>query len=199
MPNDGEPTRRETWEKRYGGADAAPAQPARVLREFSHLLPEAGVALDLACGRGGNAVYLARRGLDVQAWDYSENAIRGLRTAASEPGLVLEAAVRDVVREPPAVCSFDVIVVSRFLERSLAPAIVKALRPDGLLFYQTFIRDAVGQGGPRKPDFRLGTNELLQLFASLTVLVYREEGTRGDTTEGFRDEAMLVAARPFDL
>jgi SAM-dependent methyltransferase len=113
--------------------------------------------------------------------------------------LVLEAAVRDVVREPPAVCSFDVIVVSRFLERSLAPAIVKALRPDGLLFYQTFIRDAVGQGGPRKPDFRLGTNELLQLFASLTVLVYREEGTRGDTTEGFRDEAMLVAARPFDL
>ncbi|MGD8429109.1 MAG: SAM-dependent methyltransferase, partial [Ectothiorhodospiraceae bacterium] len=66
MPNDGEPTRRETWEKRYGGADAAPAQPARVLREFSHLLPEAGVALDLACGRGGNAVYLARRGLDVQ-------------------------------------------------------------------------------------------------------------------------------------
>lgn len=188
-----------SWDRRYRniGSDGAGVAPgaARVLRDFAHLLPPQGDALDLACGLGGNALFMAARGLRVSAWDSSAVAIDGLRCAAVSAGLAVDAAERDVLAEPPAANSFDVIVVSRYLERSLAPVLLQALRPGGLLYYQTFIVDRVGEHGPRNPDYRLQPNELLQLFAGLRVLAYREEGRVGDLEQGFRDEAMLVAGR----
>jgi len=100
-----------------------------------------------------------------------------------------------VVAQPPEAGSFDVIVVAHFLERALAPALMAALRPGGLLFYQTFIKEKVTDRGPGNPSYRLGRNELLKLFPSLEVVVYREEARIGDTTRGFRDQAMLVASK----
>ena len=61
-----------------------------------------------------------------------------LHALAQQRGLPLHAEGRDVVAAPPAPTSFDVIVVSRFLERALAPALIQALRPAGLLLYQQF-------------------------------------------------------------
>jgi tellurite methyltransferase len=185
----------EKWESRYceggGGIGAA----ARVLQENVHLLPQRGQALDCACGLGANALLLAAHGLETCAWDYSAAAIERVAAGAAERGLSLHAAVRNVVREPPPPESFDVIVVSRFLERALAPALIAALRPQGLLYYQTFTRARVDAGGPNNDAYRLADNELLELFGALQVLVYREEGRVGDTSRGFRNEAMLVAMR----
>lgn len=181
------------WDARYRQQAAGIPSPAEVLAQLGHLLPPRGRALDLACGLGGNALALARRGLDTHAWDYSEEAIERLRRLASACGVAIHCEVRDVVSCPPGPASFDVIVVSRFLERSLAPALQAALRPAGLLYYQTFVRDRVGGRGPTNPAFRLDDNELLHLFPGMRVLYYHEEGSLGDTTLGFRDQAMLVA------
>lgn len=186
---------REKWDSRYRAIEEPP-RAAQVLREYAHLLPASGMALDLACGRGGNALLMARAGLEVSAWDLSPVAIQSLREIAEAEGLGIHAEARDVLAEPPSVASFDVIVVSYFLERELVPALCSALRPGGLLFYQTFIRDQVTPGGPSNPDFRLAENELLQLFSGLTLRVYREEGSAGNVEEGFRNEALLVAQRP---
>lgn len=189
---------RDKWNERYrsGNADRD-ARPARVLEENAHLLPRGGTALDLACGLGGNALFLARRGLDTHAWDIAEEALLRVARAARRDGIELSLQARDVTARPPDPESFDVIVVSRFLVRELAPALIRALRPGGLLFYQTFSREAVSDDGPRRPEFRLAPNELLRLFAGLHMLVYREEGTAGDTARGWRNEAMLVGqARP---
>ena len=193
------------WDRRWRDAEAGARsrsrpgpgrpQPARVLQENAHLLPADGEALELACGLGANARFLARRGLSVSAWDISAVAIAGLTDLARAEDLPLRAEVRDVVADPPSPDSFDVIVVSHYLERGLAPALIRALRPGGLLFYQTFTVAKVSDYGPRNPAFRLQANELLQLFADLQVLVYREEGRVGDTGQGFRDEAMLVATK----
>lgn len=188
-------TEREKWEARYRAADSAEAQPARVLEEFAHLLPARGDALDLACGLGGNALLLARRGLQTRAWDRSGEAIARLAAQAHAEGLPLTAEVRDVLSEPPPAERFDVIVVSRFLERSLFAPLAAALRPGGLLFYQTFVHEAVGTHGPRRSAYRLRPNELLHAFAELRLLVYREEGRIGDCTHGLRDEALLIACR----
>ncbi len=188
---------REKWDARYRqGGPGADTPAARVLVENRHLLPAHGQALDLACGLGGNARLLAEAGLDTQAWDLSPTAIERLREQAH--GLPLQAEVRDVLGAPPAADSFDVIVVSRFLERELCPRLAAALRPGGLLFYQTFVHQRPGDGGPRNPAFLLAENELLRLFAGLTVRVYREEGCIGDIRQGWRDEAMLVAQRGMD-
>lgn len=171
------------------------ASAARVLLDHLHLLPARGRALDLACGLGGNALVLASRGLDTSAWDISPVAIEHVRAAAQAMGLAVDAQVRDVMAAPPEPESFDVIVVSRFLERALAPRLMDALRPRGLLFYQTFTRERVSERGPRTEAFRLGDNELLALFAPLQLVSYREEGRIGDLQLGFRDEAMLVAQK----
>lgn len=185
------------WNARYAAADADAARPAEVLRDFAHLLPARGRALDLACGLGANARLLARRGLEAEAWDGSEVAIERLNALAEVQGLAVRARVRDVLAEPPEPDGFDVIVVSRFLERALAPRLGAALRPGGLLYYQTFVRDAVDPArGPRQAQYRLGTNELLGLFRGLRVIVYREEGRLGDVASGLRDEAYAVFQRP---
>ena len=194
MSEDTDNDYRERWERRYRQGPDAASGAARVLTENAHLLPAAGQALDLACGLGANALFMARRGLHTQAWDWSREAVRRLEAAAQ--GLTLTAQVRDVVQAPPEPRSFDVVVVSRFLERGLLPALANALRPGGLLFYQTFTRERVDDTGPNRPQFRLAENELLERFRTLRVLVYREEGRVGDCRRGFRNEALLVAHRP---
>jgi SAM-dependent methyltransferase len=185
---------RAKWDARYADGERVP-EPAWVLTENLHLLPTSGQALDLACGLGVSALLLAERGLAVCAWDLSPVAIERLRTEAQRRGLVVDAQVRDVQRDPPAPESFDLILVAHFLDRTLAAAIAAALRPGGLLFYQTFTREAVSASGPSNPDYRLAPNELLRLFPDLLVRVYREEGRVGDLAAGTRDLAVLVGER----
>lgn len=185
----------QKWNARYQDADPAASRPCEVLKTFAYLLPPAGRALDLACGLGGNARLLAARGLETYAWDRSPVAIDRLQAHAAAQDLPIRARVRDVEAEPPEPDAFDVIVVAYFLERDLAPALELALRPGGLLFYQTWTRESVDDRGPGNPLFRLAPNELLQLFPRLRVVSYREEGLFGDSAQGLRNEAWLIAAR----
>ena len=171
------------------------SSPAQVVLDNRHLLPASGTALDIACGLGANALLLAEHGLTTHAWDSSSVAIDKLRGRARAHGVSVETAVRDVVAHPPGPESFDIIVVTRFLERDLAPQLTRALRMGGLLFYQTFTRTRVSDVGPSNSDYRLADGELLVMFSALQVLVYREEGKVGDIRRGFRDEAMMVAKK----
>ena len=183
------------WDARHGDPDKRPGV-AEVLSQNRHLLPNRGRALELACGLGGNALLLAEQGLEVTAWDLSPVAIERLKATARERGLNnLTAEVCDIEQSPPPAERFDVIVVSYYLERVLVPHIIGALKPGGLLFYQTFTRIAVGSEGPSNPEFRLEDNELLRLFSGLKLRVYREENRLGELTQGTRDVAMLVAEK----
>lgn len=185
---------RHKWDRRHA-QHAEPPAAARVLEENLHLLPAAGEVLDLACGLGGNALRLVECGLRTAAWDLSPVAIDKLRHWAAERGLAIDAVVRDVTAEPPLPAGFDVIVVSWFLDRSLTPVLIDALRPGGLLFYQTFTVAKVEVIGPENPDFLLDEGELLSMFRPLRVRVYREEGRIGDIERGFRNAALLVAEK----
>jgi len=185
---------RAKWNERYRGA-AGERQASRVLRENLHLLPDNGRALDLACGLGGNAILLAQQGLQVDAWDIADVPVAALQEVALEQQLAIQAEVRDVEANPPGPETFDVIVVSYFLGRDIIPALKQALKPGGLIYYQTFTRQRVSDRGPQRAEFRLAEQELLQLFSGLQVLFYREEGCVGDVQQGFRDEAMLVGRK----
>jgi len=185
----------DKWNQRHRAARDT-GRVAHVLQEYPHLLPPCGRALDLASGRGANALRLAACGLEVSAWDISPVAIDRLKAEALERGFDINAEVRDVIACPPPENTYDVILVSYFLERSLAPAIIDALRPGGLLYYQTFTRLSVSTCGPSNPAYRLADNELLGLFGALRVRCYREEAALGDTSRGVRDIAMLVAQKP---
>lgn len=185
------------WDRIYASATPAilPA-PANVLRENAHLLPSGGVALDVACGLGGNALFLARMGFEVHAYDISSEAVQRLENSARWLRMDVQAEVRDIVANPPPATTFDVIVVSRFLARELVASLIAALKPGGLLFYQTFTREKRTPQGPSNPDYLLEPNELLRLFGDLRILAYRDEGRIGDAARGFRDQSMLIGQKP---
>ena len=183
------------WDRIYASGGHGHATASRVLIEFQHLLPASGDALDPACGTGDDALMLARLGLCTRAWDISSAAVEQLAARAATLDLSLALERRDAVARPPEPESFDVIVVSHFLDRGLIPHLRAALRRGGLIFYQTFIKETVDDSGPRNPDYRLDANELLRLFTGLHIIYYREEGVIGRTRMGLRNEAMLVAQK----
>lgn len=182
------------WDNIYADCSQAP-NASEVLSKHRYLLPAQGNALDLACGLGGNALLLAEQGLKVDAWDISPVALSGLRSQA-EQGL-LQIATRQVFVSPDNLPegNYDVIVISRFLDRSLCNAIMAALKTEGLLFYQTFTRSKLDQQGPSNPDYLLDCNELLQLFSPLTLVYYREDARIGDLRHGNRNEACYIGQK----
>lgn len=186
---------RKRWDAIYSKPLELPAAPSRVLEENAHLLPAGGDALEIACGLAGNAVMLARGGFRVRAWDLSPVVVERINDYARTNGLTLTAEAHDMTVSAPEPSSCDVIVVAHYLERKLVPAIVGALRPGGLVFYQTFTRNKISDTGPSNPDFLLADGELLELFAALELLVYREERDAGDTRRGLRNEAMIIARK----
>jgi len=150
--------------------------PAAWLVQHSELLPRTGSALDVACGRGRHALWLAERGLTTLALDRDADAVRELNDLARDRRLPLSAEVRDLEGHPRPFlgASFDVIVVVHYLHRPLFPALVAALAPRGVLVYETFTRAQAARGKPTNPDFLLEPGELLELVRPLDVLVSRE-------------------------
>lgn len=188
----------QRWNQRYRDASPAEAKPMWLLQHFQYLLPPFGTALDLACGYAGNARLLHQLGLETSAWDISDELIGQLTTQFEQQQIGIATQVRDAVAHPPAAESFDVITVGHFLERSLFPSLIKALRPNGLLFYQTFSREQMDSDGPSNPAFRLAANELLHLTAGLRVRVFFDQGQCGDLFQGLRNESAIIAQRVDD-
>lgn len=188
---------KDKWDKNYNACSSDFPSAADVLLRNLHLLPENGTALDLACGRGANAMCLARNGLTVSAWDISSSALQILSNAADEQKLTINTDSRDVSKHPPEGDTFDIIVVSHFLDRNLMDDIKNAINANGLIFYQTFIKDKVDETGPGNPDYLLDNNELLNYFKDWNIIYYREEGKIGNTNDGFRNKAMLIAQKPY--
>lgn len=183
------------WNHIYSRPDQASYKAVEVLTKNDFLLPTTGIALDLASGLGANAIFLAELGLAVAAWDISLVAIEKLTTYAAQQGLNINACQQKIVANSFTECSFDVIVVSRFLDRTLSDAIIGALKPDGLLFYQTFTREKISQKPPNNPDYLLGCSELLELFSPLRVIFYRENALIGEQQRGLRNEAQFVGQK----
>ncbi len=183
------------WDQIYSTGQHGFFPPAMVLQMQSHLLPRQGKALDIACGLGRNAIQLCKHGLDTYAWDISGEAINRLNEYCANERLAVSTEVRDVAAHPPADTSFDVIVVSHFLDRGLIPAFVNALKQDGLIFYQTFTRTKVSDVGPSNPEYLLENGELLQLFSGLQLLFYNDNADVGNPDAGLRNEAMIVARK----
>jgi len=192
---------RDKWNDRYEKA-YVPNQIIDVLELNQHLLPGNGKSLDFACGLGGNAIRMAELGYESHAWDISDTALEKLQAFSQERKLKILAKQCDVSQQRLPEESFDVIIVSRFLLRDRIPELIAALKPEGLIFYQTFIQQPVSSennnnfgDGPINPHYRLASNELLQLFSVLTLRYYREEGVLGNMTKGIRNEALLVAQK----
>lgn len=163
------------WDERYATGTAKGRLPASIISEHAELLPKAGRALDLAMGSGRNALYLAGAGLEVTGIDISSIAVRRCRDEAKRLGLKFETRVADALKWDMGYEQFDLILNFYFLERELAPRIVEALKPGGVLVFETYtLAQLQLEGGPRNPKWLLHPSELPLMFQKLRKLYYRD-------------------------
>lgn len=168
------------------------SEPCLWLTGHERVLPRTGDALDVACGRGRHAFWMAARGLRTRAVDADQAAIAFVNARAATRELPLRAEVVDLedgsFRLETASC--DLVVGVHYLHRPLFPSLVEALRPGGMLVYETFTRAQATRGKPTNPDFLLEPGELRGLVDGLDVLAYREGDYDG------RFVASVIARRP---
>jgi SAM-dependent methyltransferase len=164
------------WDAKHAGSQDW-GQPSGFLQQvFTHyaslLLP--GTALDIASGRGRNALFLAARGWKVEALDVSPVALEQLAERARNKGYAVSVKQVDLNHVELPGPLYDLIVNFNFLQRSLTGQIKRALKPGGYVIFETFLIDQRDFGHPKNPDYLLGHNELLGLFGDFRVLYYRE-------------------------
>jgi SAM-dependent methyltransferase len=159
--------------------DAMP--PSLLVTDHLSLAP-AGPALDVACGTGRHALWIARTGRTVDAIDRDVARCLALGSAAVRQRLPLRVVCADLERFPLPRRRYAVVVNTLYLDRRLVPQLIDALAPGGLLLFETFVIEQLATGHPRNPAFVLGPNELLELVAGLRVLNYREGPVDRDGT-----------------
>lgn len=177
----------DRWNKRYQQSDHSDT-PSRLVTDFVSLAPR-GRALDIATGRGRNALFLAQRGFDVTAVDISDKALENIK--GRFPNLHPVRADLDTFDIPPT--SYSLIVNIRFLSRRLFPQIIGGLKTGGILIFEGLLEGPGGSEKTSHPEYRLQTNELLQRFLELRIVYYRETMGDGETD---RPLAALVGIKP---
>lgn len=178
------------WNRRYAAEDI-PNEPSDWLVASADLLPRQGRALDVAAGAGRNAVWLARRGLDVVAVDVSPVAIDATRRRADSTGVGVTTLRLDLERSELPQGSWNVILCLHYLQRDLMPKLSAALAPGGLLVVSlATVRNLERHDRPPLP-FLVEEGEVPTFVAGLERVRY-EEGW----TESGRHEARLVALQP---
>ena len=180
----------ERWDGRYHDPDQTPVPDCDpVLVAHADLLP-VGDALDVACGLGQNAMWLAARGHRVLGVDGSAFGLRRAAEAARRAALPVRWLCADLDFYTPAANAFDLILVVRFLNRALIPRLLRALRPGGVIFYRTFNVNRSREGDRFPSDYLLGRGELRRLLAGLEVLA-------GNDAEDITDlSSWLLARKP---
>jgi tellurite methyltransferase len=163
---------RSKWNETHRGKPAGDPEPFVV--KMLPLLARGGLALDVAAGRGRNAIALARAGMRVVAADFSELAMRTLAELARLERLPIWPVVADFDKFAFRDGSFDAIVNVNFLDRARFADFARALKPGGILIAETFLIDQAEIGHPRDPRFLLRHYELRELIAGLELLRYRE-------------------------
>lgn len=168
--------RREDWDRRYAEVESLWAhRPNRwLVAETEALAP--GRALDLACGEGQNAVWLAERGWQVTGVDFSAVAIEKARMRAEHAGVEVDFVCADLLDFEPEATSFDLVVVL-FLHigaserRQVLGRAARALAPGGtfLLIGHHSANLEEGVGGPTDPDLLHTPGEVASELPGLEI------------------------------
>jgi len=164
------------WDRQHAETQGA-ERPSTFLRQIFEsaawqLLP--GRALDIATGKGRNALYLAERGFEVVAVDISNVALDVARLHAKEKQARINWHQLDLEQSGFPGGEYDLILNINYLQRSLIAKIKAALRPGGHVIFETYLIDQQLIGHPKNPQYLLTHNELLDHFRDFRVLYYRE-------------------------
>ncbi len=195
---------RKKWDHRYrlGQNHRARCKPSALLAQWLPQLEPAGTparALDVACGLGRNAVYLARQGWRVDAVDISQVALDRLAARAAAASLDITCTALDLESEAGLSAlldtpQYDLAVVFRYTNLTLIQSLARALRPGGYLLVEEHLVTDAEVVGPRNPRFRVAPGALRDAAGGLSVMAY-SEGLVTDPDGRMVALAQLVARR----
>lgn len=154
---------------------------------WQHLIPARAHVLDIACGSGRHASFLAAQGHQVTGIDRDAQALAQLPASVR----ALQADIENAPWPLPGQ-QFDAVVVTNYLWRPLWPQVLASVRAGGVLIYETFARGNEAYGRPSRPDFLLAPGELLQVCAGWQVVAYEH----GRCTQPDRVVQRIVAIPP---
>jgi 2-polyprenyl-3-methyl-5-hydroxy-6-metoxy-1,4-benzoquinol methylase len=169
--------KREDWDRRYAGTDSVwSLTPNRFLVAEAQDLP-AGRALDLACGEGRNAIWLAERGWSVTAVDFSGVAIEKGRRRAAEEGVEVDFRVGDLVELEPESRSSDLVLVLYLHidpdeRRVVLARAAEAVAPGGTFLFvgHDLLNCTEGVGGPSDERLHSTPGEIASELPGLEIV-----------------------------
>ncbi|MBW3607872.1 MAG: methyltransferase domain-containing protein [Actinobacteria bacterium] len=193
------------WDRRYGGSELVwSAEPNRFLAAEAGGLA-VGRALDLACGEGRNAVWLAQQGWEVTGVDFSQVGLDKARRLAEQRAVSVQWLLADLVDYLPPPAAFDFVAILYLhiaggAMRDVLRRATAALAPDGTLLVvghdPTNIQE--GYGGPQDPAILLAPDEIAEALAGLEI--ERAERVRRPVPSAGEDvyaiDALVRAVRP---
>lgn len=191
-----------TWNKRFEAADGFlfGTEPNTWLREHAQVWPPGARVLSVADGEGRNSVWLARRGLQVDAFDLSGVAVRKAREFAWREGVQVNFAVADIgeLDWPEAVYDGVAVIFIQFADPQMRARIfegvVRCLKPGGVLVLQGYTprQVAYGTGGP-KVESHMYTEALLrEAFAALEITELTEYEAELAEGTGHKGRSALI-------
>jgi SAM-dependent methyltransferase len=167
-------------------------QPNALLQQqLTQLTPLARHALDLGCGGGRDAIYLAQHGWQVSAIDQQARVLQCAQQLAQMQGVEVNWIEADV-HQPQSIPTheFDLIMMVRFLDRRLFSMMHNQCRVGGYVLVQTFIEGVEAFGSPKNPNYILRYGELAKEFSEFEIIV-----DRIDTLNDGRPVASFLARR----
>jgi len=131
-------------------------------------------AVDLGCGGGRDAVFLAKQGWQVSAIDHEARVIKRAKQLANRAGASVKFRNCDLKKNGCLTDQcFDLVLVMRFLNRELFEQIKQIVKPGGWIVFQTFSQGCEKFGSPKNPNFILKPNELAEVFADFQIITDR--------------------------
>ena len=193
------------WDERYGAGELVwGAGPNRFLvDEVTDLRP--GTALDVACGEGRNAIWLASVGWQVVGVDFSPVGLEKARRLATQQGVTVDWVQADLTTwEPP--CTYDLVAVMylhlpRDLRHNVLARMARAVAPGGTLLVvaHDLSNLSEGFGGPQDPAVLYGPDDVLGDVGSLLMIERAGRVRRPVTTpegEAIAIDVLVRARRP---
>lgn len=166
------------WNAKYQDKVQGDAPAANdTLRSLSSYLV-GGMCLDVACGLGGNSLYLAKHGYQVISLDVSDVAVSYLQQKAKQDNLPITASQVDLDKAslPPEL--YDLVVVTYFLDRQLYKSLKSVVKEGGFIFFETFY-EAAGTNEHMNSRFKLKPFELQDLFREWKIFQFIQDEQKG--------------------
>ena len=189
---------RKKWNARYrDNAYRERLYPSRIVESWLPKLPK-GKALDIACGAGRNAIYLALNGYHVHAFDVSEVAISFAEHRAQEEGVSISWQVADIDHGLPSRVRYDLILMVRCVDLSIVRSACERLAPSGVILVENHLQindPPLRLCGPSSPLYRVSPGSMMSAVKGLESF-FTYEGIIEEPDGSHSAVAQVIARKP---